>query len=230
MVRRQRGFTIAEVLTVLVIVGLLLAAIAFAMPLFMNAPLEAQSQVDNVESSALALYKVQRDARQSNMNGIFTCTFNLIVVCSTPAPAPPNGPLPSVPAIVMVTADNQTGQFQVTSAPNSGNNGTPLWQGFIVYWLTPNADGTSNELRRAFIPDIAILSKNGEPQVGIPDAINALTTILGGGSYETVAQDVRGLHLAFDSPDNIVDILIDGGDNTGNSSSMSLSGNSYVRN
>ena len=93
MRRQRRGFTIAEVLTVFVIVGLMLSAIAFAMPLFMRAPSEAQSQVDGVESAALALYRVQRDVRQSDVNGIFECSLPPSPTCSIVAPpAPGNTP------------------------------------------------------------------------------------------------------------------------------------------
>ena len=215
--RRQRGFTIAEVLTVLVIVGLMLGAIAFSIPLFLHGPSEAQSQVDNVNTAALALYKMQHDARPSNINGVFSCTTSPTIACSTPTPGPVGSPLPAAQAVVILTADG-TGQFKFDT------NGNPIWTGFIVYWLTPNADGSSNELRRAYYPIPETLP------VPLADPVTALTTVIGAPGYETVAQDVVSMSAAIDFSMKTVDLQIDGGDKTGNKSSLSLAGNSYARN
>lgn len=226
MTKRQRGFTIAEMLTVLFVVGLMLGAVAFAMPLFMNAPVQAQSQVTEVQSSALALYRMQHDARQSDINGMFTCAMQPVVSCATPAP-PVVGQPATVQAVVMVTADDGSGVFE----DNGTDTGLPQWQGFVVYWLVPNADGTSNELRRAYLDYPITPGLGGEPEVLPSDAVAAITAILAPAfSYETVAQDVVDMRLAFDTTNSIADIVIDGGQNTGNKSSISLSGNSYVRN
>jgi len=209
--RSQRGFTLAEILTVLVIMGLMLCVVAFCVPLFLNGPQEAQSQVDNVESAALALYKMQHDTRPSTIKGVFACTTLPIPACSQPTPGPS---MPPTLAVVIQTA-NGTGQFML-------QNGNPNWQGFIVYWLTPNADGTSNELRRAFVPMIGPYDVTG--------AAAAVVAALGLTSYTTVAQDVVDMRFAVDMSTNTVDLQLDGGDKTGNKSSLQLAGNSYVRN
>lgn len=217
--RSQRGFTIAEVLTVMVIVGLILGSIAMAMPLFLKAPTEAQLQVDNVQTAALALYKVQRDLRQSDPSGIFSCSMPPLVVCTTA-----NGPPSPTPALVVLTADNPSGEFK----PNA--NGGPDWQGFNVYWLTPNSDGTSNDLKRAYFPDpiwnFPVLS------LGTQEATAAvvLTTVLTTGSAVTVATHVRQLSVSVDKTSNIAGLQLDGGDLTGNVSRLSLTSNTYVRN
>jgi prepilin-type N-terminal cleavage/methylation domain-containing protein len=215
-IRSTRGFTIAETLTVLVIVGLLLSVVAFSVPLFLKGPQEAQSQVDNVQSTALALYKMQHDTRPSNIFGVFTCNTSPVVSCSAPAP-----PVQQVNAMVVVTA-NGAGQFQLNS------NGAPAWSGFIIYYLTPNADGSSNELRRIYL-STAILNNN-PMNLGPADAVTALTSVLGLPGYTTVAQDVKTMSVAIDKPRSTVDLQIDGGDKNGNVSSLQLSGNSYVRN
>jgi len=225
--RAHRGFTIAEVLTVMVIVALMLGAVAFAMPIILKGPLEAQSQVDNVQQAALALYKIQRDTRQSRLSGIFNCSVTPVVACS-----PQGGQATSTQALVIVTADNGSGQFKVdTGSQNNGATaGDPKWQGFIVYWLSPNADGTSNDLKRAFFP-LAIASKNnGAPIVAAADAVTALTIVLAVTGAVTVAQDVRSISAAEDSTTGILALRVDGGTTSGNLSSMSLSGNTYVRN
>ena len=220
--RAHRGFTVVEVLTVIIIVGLVLAAIAMAMPLILNAPQAAQSQVDNVNTAALALYKMQRDVRQSNINGVYACTLPPSVTCSQPAPASSN---PPVAAVGVVTADNGSGQFQANGF------GAPKWTGLYVYWLTPNADGTSNELDRAYYP-VGIPMAGGAPDPKLMPGVvtTAINAVVGASSYTAVAQDVVSISVAIDKPNNIVDLQIDGGTNKGDLSSLRLSGNSYVRN
>jgi type II secretory pathway pseudopilin PulG len=235
MRRSQRAFTIAEMLTVLFVVGLMLSAVAFAMPLFMRAPLEAQSQVDNVESAALALYKVQRDVRQSDVNGIYNCSLPPAPVCAIVTPPPPTVTPGPTQALVLVTADNPNGLFQVGGGGGGGGGGVagyPKWQGFIVYWLTPNSDGTSQALHRAFYADSSISTdKFGQP-VGLSQALAevVLAAAMTAPGSETVAQDVAALRTSVDSVNNIAHLQVDGGDTTGNRSSLDLTSNSYVRN
>src|SRR5207302_8562898 len=102
--------------------------------------------------------------------------------------------------------------------------GAPNWHGCTVCWLAPNADGTSNELRRAFVnPRIS------DPPT-LPEILAALNAALGLSNYTTVAQDVQDMRFAVDTTTNSVDLQLDGGDKNGNKSSLRLSGNSYVRN
>lgn len=213
----ERGFTLAEMITVLLIIALIMSAIALVVPMLLREPTEAQAQVDDVQSTALALYRMQHDARPSTIMGISACGTTPVVSCSTPAPPPAPQPLPTTQAIVLVTA-NGTGQFKWDSS------GNPKWQGYVVYWLTPNAGGTGNELRRAFYP-MAVNQTNF-----VADAVTALSAVLPSGNYTTVAQDVRSMSAAFDQTDHIVELQLDGGQSTGNQTSLRLSGNSYVRN
>ncbi len=216
-----RGFTLAEILTVVVIVGLVMSVIAFAAPLILRGPTEAQSQVDDVQSTALALYKLQHDARPSTIEGMFACSTAPVVTCGAPTPPPAAQPLPNAQAIVIVTA-NGTGQF------SWGPGGSPNWQGYVAYWLTPNADGSSNELRRAFFP--VGLGATPSPSQLATNAVTALGSLIVQTGYTTVAQDVRSMSAAFDPATHIVYLQLDGGDAHGNQTSLQLSGNSYVRN
>lgn len=213
--RKQRGFTLAEMLTVLVIAGLAMSVIAFSIPLILRGPGEAQLQVDDVNSAALALYKMQHDARPSNIQGIFACSISPVMVCNAPAPGPS---LPPAQAVVILSAD-RSGQFRIDGS------GNPAWQGFVVYWLTLNADGTSNELRRAFysMPGVTLPLDASVP-------VTALSSVIFAPDYITVAQDVRSMAAAIDTTSNTVDLQIDGGQNSSNKSSIRLAGNSYVRN
>jgi hypothetical protein len=144
MTLRQRGTTIPEVLTVTVIIGMLLSTMVVIVPLLTKSPLQMQAQVDEVNTAAIALYKIRRDFSEGDTIGIMGCTTAPVVACSTP-PAPPLPPT-SYAALVVPTAENAAGAFQIDT------DGNPHWQGFYVYWLVPNASGTSNDLMRAYVP------------------------------------------------------------------------------
>lgn len=218
----RRGFTIAEVMTVLVIVGLILAVIAMITPIIFRGQSQVQAQTDSIQSTALALYKVQRDVRQSNIGGVLACTTVPIVVCTQPTSAPG---AQQTQAIAIVTADNGTGQF----VPN--NAGLPKWHGFVLYWLTPNADGTSNDLKRAYYGWPVGLPVATMPLATVEaDAVLALTNVLGAQNSTSVAQDVRTLRMSVDTQNNIVLLGLDGGNTAGSVSSLNLTSNSYVRN
>lgn len=159
--RSQRGFSIAEVLTVTVILGMLMSAIVMILPMMLHAPMQMQSQVDQVNTAALALYKIRRDFSEGDTSGVMGCSTSPVVSCSAVT-----GPV-SVQAMAVVTAENNVGAFQVDK-----NTGYPLWQGFYIYWLVPNANGTAFDLMRAYEP-AAITALNG-----VPNNINAAMTDL----------------------------------------------------
>lgn len=141
MNRRQRGTTIAEVLTVTVILGMLLSAMVVIVPLLVRAPNQMQGQVDEVNTAAIALYKIRRDFSEGDAKGVMQCSTTPVVSCSTPGAG-----MSSVQALVVATAENASGAFQIDT------NGNPLWQGFYVYWLVPNSTGTAFDLMRAWQP------------------------------------------------------------------------------
>jgi prepilin-type N-terminal cleavage/methylation domain-containing protein len=158
----QRGFSIAEVLTVTVILGILLTAMAMVAPSMLRAPNQMQAQVDQVNTAALALYKIRRDFSEGDTSGVMGCNVTPVVTCSALGPG-----LTSVQAMAVITAENPPGAFNVdTSGPNSGY---PQWQAFYIYWLAPDSNGVSFDLMRAWEPVSAcgcgtISSFNGVPQ------------------------------------------------------------------
>jgi hypothetical protein len=141
MTARHRGTSIPEVLTVTVIIGMLLSAMVVIVPVLAKAPLQMQSQVDNVNTAAIALYKIRRDFAEGNTNGVMGCSTTPVVSCSTLGATPI-----SVQALVVATAEDASGTFKVDPL------GNPKWQGFHIYWLVPNSNGTSYDLMRAWEP------------------------------------------------------------------------------
>jgi len=163
MTKRQRGTSIPEVLTVTVIIGMLLSAMVVIVPLLVKSPLQMQSQVDTVNTAAIALYKMRRDFSQGDTNGVMTCSITPVVSCSTPPTT-----ATSTQALVVVTDDDGTGVFAVDA------KGYPKWSGVYVYWLQLNSTGTAYDLERAYEPAI-ITSANGIPQN--VDAVLASTAV-----------------------------------------------------
>jgi len=152
MMKLQRGTSIPEVLTVTVIIGMLLSAMVVIVPLLVKSPAQMQSQVDTVNTAAIALYRMRRDFSQGDTKGVLTCNITPVVSCSTPSGAPT-----STQALVVVTDDNGTGKFSVDKL-----TGYPIWSGIYIYWLQLNAAGTSYDLMRAYEPAV-IFATNGIP-------------------------------------------------------------------
>lgn len=128
--RVRRGLTIAETLIASVILGLMLLAIAGAMPPLLSAPARAQAKADSLSPASAGLYVLERDLRESDANGVFACTASP-TTCG-------NGSLETADtALVIATAAGSAdldAQFQ-TIGPY------PAWQGFMVYWQrTPGGD------------------------------------------------------------------------------------------
>jgi type II secretory pathway pseudopilin PulG len=217
-VRRARGYTIAELLTVTVLFGLLLTTVAAVMPAVLKSPSQMQAQVDEVNSAALALYKVQRDARQSDVNGVFNCTTAPVVACAQQL----GSKAIKTQAIAIAGDDGQT-QFV-------NQVGQTKWQGYVVYWLAPSATGVGVDLMRSFqtIQNFPIF--NNVPQFRATDADIAVTAALLLSSPSVAAPDVRQLLSSVTPANGIVALQMVAGVNRGDQTSITLQGNTYARN
>jgi len=142
MMRLQRGFSIAEVLTVTVILGILMSALAVVVPAMLHAPAQMQAQVDQVNTAAIALYKIRRDFSEGDTSGVMGCQTSPVVTCSAVGTG-----LTNVQAMAVITAENPPGTFNVDP-----QTGYPSWQGFYVYWLEPDQTGQAYDLMRAWEP------------------------------------------------------------------------------
>jgi type II secretory pathway pseudopilin PulG len=219
-VRFARGFTIAELLTVTVLFGLLLTTIAAVIPAVLRSPTQMQAQVDEVDAGALALYKVQRDARQSDINGVFNCSTAPVVACTQQT-----GSTPVNTQAIAIAGDDGTTQFV-----NVVNNiGQTKWKGYVIYWLAPSAAGVGMDLMRAFEP-IAIGFQNGKPSFYPSDATSCVTTAVAATSPSVAAPDVRQLLASVTLANGIVALQMVAGVNRGDITGITLQGNTYARN
>ena len=124
---KRRGHTVVEMLSVITSLSLVMTAIAAIIGPTLAAQNRTQAKVDTVQAAAMALYRMERDLRNTDAGSIYACTTG-----TTPTCAPPATTLTPTEAIVVVTAyANGGGQFQLKSS------GAPNWQGADVYWIDP---------------------------------------------------------------------------------------------
>jgi hypothetical protein len=180
-----------------------------------------QAQVDEVDTAALALYKVQRDARQGDVNGVFNCTTAPVVAC-----AQQTGSLPITTQAIAIAGDDGTGQFVYAKGQYSGQT---KWQGYVVYWLAPSATGVGLDLMRMFEP-ITIGFKNNLPVFLATDATASVTAATIMPAPSVAAQDVRQLFSSVTPANGIVLLQMVAGVNRGDQTSITLQGNTYARN
>lgn len=222
--RLERAFTLAEILTVVFLFGLLLTTIAAVIPAVMRAPAQMQSQVDEVNAAALALYKVQRDARQSDVNGVFDCTTTPSVACSQQVGQNPVGT-----QAIVIAGDDGSSQFFNYNNQNGQQSGEVKWQGYVVYWLAPSPTGVGQDLMRAFFP-FTFSFVNGVPQFLSGDAQTAVTTVMQQPSPTVAAGDVRQLLSSVTPANGIIELRMVAGVNRGDQTELTLYGNTYARN
>lgn len=145
----RRGLTIAETLVVAVIIGLMLFAIAGAMPPLLSAPARAQAKAESMSPASSGMYLFERDLRESDANAIFACT-GWPAVCGSGSIATADS---AVVVATAVNSDDLGATFET-----SGQLPVPAWQGFIVYWQRePGGD-----VYRSFEP-APIAAQIGDP-------------------------------------------------------------------
>jgi len=224
MTKPQRGTSIPEVLTVTVIIGMLLSAMVVIVPLLVKSPLQMQSQVDTVNTAAIALYKMRRDFSQGDTNGVMVCSITPSVSCSTPPST-----ATSTQALVVVTDDKGTGVFNVDA------NGYPLWDGIYIYWLQLNSTGTAYDLMRAYEPapvGTPIKSINGVPtNVDATFVTPLVTAAMSMSPAPVLTNNIADMELGVSgSPSTINFELIAGTIGGANQTQTDFQGNTYARN
>jgi prepilin-type N-terminal cleavage/methylation domain-containing protein len=226
MMKNQRGFSIAEVLTVTVILGILMSAMVVVIPAMLHAPMQMQSQVDQVNTAALALYKIRRDFSEGDTSGVMGCNTTPIVTCSALGQG-----LRSVQAMAVITAENPPGTFNVNQ-----QTGYPAWQAFYIYWLEPDPSGQAFDLMRAWEPlpnlTASITSLNGVPQNVSAAMVTPLVTAAMVLSPAPVLTNyIEQINLGDNPGSSMINFeLVAGTFNGGNLTQTNFPGNTYARN
>jgi len=176
----QRAFTIAEVLSVLFILGLVLSFVALIVGPLLRSQSETQAKVDTIQAAAMALYRVERDLRNTTITYVYACTTGPTPSCNI---APTT--LTATSAIVMSSAYQPgNGQFQFSTS-----TGKPTWQGAAVYWI----DGGGN-LNYAFDQPTSSGWTVGNTLTG-PQAQQAVTDVMANGGMQ-LARFVQQMSVA----------------------------------
>jgi hypothetical protein len=137
------------------------------------------AKIDTIQAAAKAFYRMQRDLHQSDISGVYVCTYPAPSTC-----APPSSGLANAVVVAIITPKlNGTGQVSWDSS-----QGQPQWQGFNIYWLAPSPDGVP-ALNYAF----ADPSGGANPTVASADAA---VNIALGGAPQFLATSVTGLQLS----------------------------------
>jgi len=170
-------------MSVVFIIGLVMTGVALIMGPLLGAQSRTQAKVDTVQAASAALYRVERDLRNTNSSSIYACT-----VGGTPTCVAPSAALTSTNAIVLVSAyNNGTGQFQTLTS-----SGKPYWQGATVYWV--DSAGT---LTYAFDTPISTSYTKGSLLSPL-DAQAAVTDVTGSGGTQ-LARPVELMSIAVPS-------------------------------
>ena len=175
-----RGHTIAEVLTVSVIMGMVSSFVVLIVgPLFAASSSQA-AKVDTLQAAAKAFYRIQHDLHESTSTGVYICTYPAPTTCNPPSTTE----LTSTSVIAIISLrHNGNGQVIFDST------GAPKYQGYDVYWLVPEADGTAS-LNYAFNDPTAGSINPGFTQTADAAVNNALA-----GQPTFLAQSITDLQL-----------------------------------
>jgi prepilin-type N-terminal cleavage/methylation domain-containing protein len=130
--RARRGFTLAEMLSVMFVLALLMTLLVGVIGPLMRSESQSQAKLNTLLTPAQALYRIQRDLRQTYYLSTWSCTTGASATCSHPTT------FGTSTAIAFPTAyANGTGQFQLQTLSNAGKAN---WQGVMVYWINSAGD------------------------------------------------------------------------------------------
>jgi type II secretory pathway pseudopilin PulG len=214
-----------EVLTATFVGGIVMTmAVALIRPAVTAADAE-QAQTELVHSIDNALYRIQRDIRQSDPNGIFVCSVSTqqTTACTLASSLPA---VTSTTYLVILTA-HTNGDDLI----NWDSSGRPAWTGFDVYWLQPDANGSGNGevLRYCFAQ--ASIQPGTAPVILNADVVNAVASAVSSASAVTVARSVSEIDTVVKVSNDSVAVRLKGTttDRTG-SQPISVQADTYARN
>jgi prepilin-type N-terminal cleavage/methylation domain-containing protein len=218
----QRGMTVPEVLTATIVAAIVMT---FAVSLFEPAVTIAgdeQAQTSLVQSTDGALYRIQRDIRQSDPNGIFVCSG---------APPPSSCTLAS-----SLATPTQTQYMAILTAHTDGDgamnwdeSGRPAWTGFQIYWLDPDVADGGNTLEYGFAP--ATIQPGTDPVILNADVVQAVDGAITSSSAAAVARSIQDIQTSVDVARDSVAVRIGSTSSGGSAAGSTLvQSDTYARN
>jgi hypothetical protein len=176
-------------MVVVFVLGLLMSLMAAIIAPLMRSQARSLAKLDTVQSAAAALYRMQRDMRQTYYLSAFACTTGSSATCSRPTTLSN-----ATTAIAFPTAyQNGNGQFQTQPS------GYPAWSGFMVYWIDAAGD-----LNWAYDPSPTGFVPNSHAQTAASAAAAVAAATTGAVSGTEIAQNVQQLELAIPGATNVI--------------------------
>jgi hypothetical protein len=130
--RGYRAFSALELLFATGILGIGISmALIITIPMF-RAPNQMVAKVDSLDGAVTGMYRIQRDLRMSDVNGVWICSTGP-VSCSRPATT-----YASTTALAVISP------MSGGAAQWSSSTGQAAWTGVQVYWLKTNSSGGSD--------------------------------------------------------------------------------------
>jgi hypothetical protein len=218
---KSRGVTLSEVLVAAVISSLALSLVAaLAHPMLTAAGAE-QAKVDTVATIVQAQYRLQRDARQSDPNGIFVCSNAGGTFSCTPASS---FSTPTGATYLAILTIHSGGDGPI----NWDSSGRPAWSGFNVYWLTSDGAG-ANTLWFSFAS--ATIPPGTSPTVLNADVAQAVSSAVGASTALLVAHSVASMQVMVDTATDRTALRLYAQATTGQSiNETSVESDTYARN
>ena len=180
-----------------------------------------QASMAEIQVMGSTLYRLQRDVRQSDPNGIFICTnVSGAISCSQ---ASNYAELTDVPYFAVLTA-----QVNGTGPTRWDSTGRPSWKGFNVYWLVPDGSGT-NTMFCAF--GSANIPPGGGASGLNANASAAVAAAIATTDADPVAHNLQQFQSMVDvNKDRVALRLVGLTTAHGASNQMTVQGDAYARN
>ena len=218
---KQRGVSLPETLVVLgiaALVGSVMVSLCRPMLTASNAEHVSLQEIQNMDST---LYRLQRDARQTDPNGVFVCTGSGGGLSCTQAS---NLTVPTDTSCLAILTARPNG----TGSATWDASGRPAWVGFSVYWLTADQLGTYTLMNGFGTAGIPAGSNPAILNSGVVAAVNLAMTST---STIAIAPGIERLQTMVDvTTDRIALRLVGKNQNNGATAELSVEGDAYARN
>jgi prepilin-type N-terminal cleavage/methylation domain-containing protein len=216
----QRGFSLTELLTVALIaclIGSIIVVLTRPMMTAGNAELASLQELQLMDTT---LYRLQREVRQSDPNGIFYCSGSGYgLTCNQGS----NLQYPTSVTYLAILTARQNGNGETTW----DSSGRPSWTGFNVYWLVPDDEGT-NSLRYSFGP--ANIGAGSNPSILNSDVAKSVSQAVSVPGM-VIAQHVQYLQTMVNITTDRVALRLSGLGTVGTATNeLSVQGDVYARN
>jgi hypothetical protein len=220
-VSKNRGQSIMEVLIVMMIGTWAIALVVGLCKPMLTAQDSEQASMEQIQVMSSTLYRLERDVRQSDPNGIFMCANVAGVITCNQAS---NYFQPTdVSCLAVLTA-----QVNGTGPTRWDSTGRPDWKGFNVYWLVPDALGT-NTMFFAF-SSAGVVHGLGATVLN-EDAASAAADAIANTGALPVAHDILHFQSMVDvNKDRVALRLVGRTTARGASNQMTVEGDAYARN